>query len=620
VSDSNPSALQTVTLSGTGEVLPSTVTLSPRTASVNFTRGQQFQAAINGIPSSDVTWAVDGIVGGNSTIGIISTSGLYTPPTAAAEHLVSATSNADPSQSASVRLVVTNYAGTFTYHNDNARTGQNLNETELTTGNVNQAQFGKLFSYPVDGQIYAQPLYVPSVSAPGQGIHNVVYVATEHDGVYAFDADGASTTPLWYDSFIDPARGITTVPSSDVGSPNISPEYGMTGTPVIDPVTGTLYVVARTKEVSGGIVNYVQRLHALAIATGEEQPGSPVVIQASVPGHGNGTDGHGNVPFDSLHNNSRSGLLLLNGAVYIVWASPGDVEPFHGWVMGYDARTLVQISVFNTSPNGSQGGIWQGGAAPAADPAGNIFVMTGNGSLSGRLGGSEFGQTFLQLANGKGALTVADFFMPFNAAILNSADTDLGSTGPLLLPDQPTGPQHLLVGAGKEGKIYLVNRDNMGHFNSVDDSQIVQVIPNAVGEVGTLPAKGARSMPGYWQNQIYYVGYKDYPKAFRLLNGLISVTPVSQSTTFFNYPGAVPVVSSNGLTNGIVWASQTIAGGPAILHAFDAANVARELYNSNGAGSRDLPGTAVKFAVPTVANGKVYVGTATELDVYGLLP
>jgi uncharacterized protein YjdB len=631
VSDSDASMLQTATLSGTGIVAASTVTVSPRTAAVTLTQKQQFKAAINGSTTTNVNWFVDGSHGGNSTVGTISSDGLYTPPHTAGTHLVSATSKADPSQSASARVVVTHYAGTFTYHNDNARTGQNLNETVLTTGNVNQAQFGKLFSYPVDGQVYGQPLYVPSVNIGGQGTHNVVYVVTEHDSVYAFDANGATTKPLWHTSFINPGNGITTIPYTDISSfKNISPEFGITSTPVIDAAGGTLYVLARTKEVSGSVTSYVQRLHALDIRTGHERPGSPVVIQASVPGSGDGSV-QGDVRFDSLLENQRTGLLLLNGVVYIAWGSTGDTTPFHGWVMGYDAGTLLKVAVFNTTPNGSEGGIWQGGGAPAADGAGNIFFMTGNGTLTGATGDTDFGQSFLKLATSGGDLTLTDFFMPFNASDLNNQDRDLGSSGPLLLPDQPAPPQHLIVGTGKVGSIYLLNRDNMGGFNSANDSQIIEETPpGTVGGAQTSTSHpGARCNPAYWQSQIYYAGFQDVLKAFRLLNGTIGVTPVSQSAASwvagqpFNYPGAVPTVSANGLTNGIVWALQTDQfsnGGPSVLHAYDAANVSRELYNSSQAGSRDTAGAAIKFTVPTVADGEVFVPTANELDAYGLLP
>ena len=510
-------------------------------------------------------------------------------------------------------MVVTDYPGAFTYHNDVARTGQNLQETVLSTGNVNAAQFGKLFSYAVDGFVYAAPLYVENLAIPNQGFHNVVYVATEHDSVYAFDADRDIGAPLWQVSFINPPAGVTTVPNEDVLSGDIVPEIGITGTPVIDPSSGTLYVVAKTKEIG----DYVQRLHALDITTGAEKFGGPVVIQASVPGTGDGNDGNGYVPFNPLRQHNRSGLVLSNGVVYLPFASHGDNGPYHGWLLGYDAGTLVQVRVFNTSPNAGLGGIWQAGGAPAVDPNGDIFLETGNGGFDADApGGLDYGDSFLRLSTSGGSLSVADYFTPFDQYQLELIDLDLGSGAPIVLPDQNSPAPHLLVGAGKSGTIYLVDRDNMGHFHAGQDSQIVQSLPNAgVSLFGT---------PAYWQSNVYFLGQGNVLKAYRLFNGLLSASPVSQADTYFGFPGGTPAISANGSTNGIAWALQTDGyywDLPSILHAYDAADVSRELYNSDQAsGGRDVPGAAVKFTVPTVANGKVYVGTQTELDVYGLLP
>jgi hypothetical protein len=511
------------------------------------------------------------------------------------------------------RLLSTNV---LTYHNDSFRTGQDLTETVLTPANVQAVQFGKLFTYAVDGYVYAQPLYVSNVSIPGKGVHNVVFVATEHDSVYAFDADsnlGANAAPLWHDSFINPAAGVTTVSPNDVNTGDIVPEIGITGTPVIDASSGTLYVVAKTKEVSGGSTNFVQRLYALDITTGAEKFGGPVVIQATLPGTGDGTDGQGHVAFSPLRENQRSGLLLQNGVVYIVWASHGDNGPYHGWVIGYNAQTLQQVAAFDTTPNGGLGGIWMSGAAPAADNTGNIYVSTGNGTFDAQTGGSDYGDSALRLST-SGGLSLTDYFTPFNQANLDAADADLGSGGVLLLPDQPGAHPHLMIFTGKEGKIYVVDRDNMGHFHAGIDS-IVQVLPGAVG--------GAWSTPAYFNGNVYYSTVGDVLKAFQLANGLLSTSPVSQASVAFGYPGATPSISANGNTNGIVWTLQTDAygsSGPAVLHAYDASNVSRELYNSDQVGARDVLGGAVKFTVPTIANGKVYVGTETGLSVFGLLP
>jgi len=497
----------------------------------------------------------------------------------------------------------------LTHRNANTRTGQNTSETTLTL-NLNSATFGKVFSLPTDGYVYAQPLYKSNVSFPGQGVHNVLYVATEHDSVYAFDADGQTTTALWHVSFIDPSAGITTVPSGDVSTTDIVPEIGITGTPVIDPSTGTMYVVAKTKE-NG---SYVQRLHALDITTGAEKFGGPVVIQAAVAGLGDGSSG-GTLPFDPLRENQRAALLLSSGVVYVAFASHGDNYPYHGWVLGYNAGTLQQVAVFNDTPNASNGGIWQSGEGPSADASGNLFVISGNGTFDADVGGKDFGDSFLKLSANAGGLTVVDFFTPFNQASLSANDLDLGTTGPVLLPDQTgTAHPHLALGAGKDGNAYLVDRDNMGHFRPSDNSQIVQTI--------AISTSGVYGTPGFWESNIYFLAPNDVLKAFQLSGGLLSTNPSSQASTAFGFPGASPAISANGSTNGIVWVLDNSAfatSGPAILYAYDATDVSHELYNSTQVASRDQAGPAVKFTVPTVTNGKVYVGTQNEITVYGLL-
>ncbi|PYM38808.1 MAG: pyrrolo-quinoline quinone [Candidatus Rokuibacteriota bacterium] len=526
----------------------------------------------------------------------------------------------------------------LTYHNDNARTGQNLNETVLTPATVTAATFGRLFSAPVDGSVYAQPLYVPNVDIPGRALHNVVFVATEHDSVYAFDADDSSADLLWQVSFIDPANGVTTVPSEDVQSEDIAPEIGITGTPVIDVVTGTLYVVAKTKEVSAGRPHYVQRLHALDIGTGAERMGGPIVIGdtvvdgndpsvsgPSVVGIGDGSGG-AEVVFNALRELNRPGLLLVDGVVYVAWASHGDNRPYHGWLIGYDAETLAQVAVFNTTPNGTSGGVWMSGAGLAADSLGAIYLSTGNGTFD--VAGTHapaYGDSVLKLVEdavlghltGRG-VSVLDFFTPWNQDALAAVDQDLGSGGVLLLPDQSGARPHLMVTAGKEGKIYLLDRDDLGAYQrcgpSCDD--VAQVTA-----AGTI-AGGSFGAPGYFNSLVYYQGPGDVLKAFQLSNGLLSVSPASQSTTPFGFPGSTPSISANGSSNAIVWTLQVDAyasGGPAILHAYDALDLSRELYASNQTPADQLGG-AVKFTVPTVANGRVYVGTQSSLAVFGPLP
>jgi hypothetical protein len=590
---------------------PISVSVSPTTAAVIITQTQQFTASVANTSNPSVTWLVNGTVGGDATVGTISANGLYTAPSrvpSPSQVTVTASSAADTTKSAGATITVTPYDGVSTYHNDNGRVGQNLNETVLTLANVNQATFGKLFSYPLDGEVFAQPLYLRHVEIPNQGFHNVVYVVTEHDSVYAFDAEGTTRSPLWFTSFINPAQGITPIPGVDVGPP-ISPEVGITSTPVIDTSTGTLYVVAATKE-NGG---YFYRLHALDVATGAEKFGGPVVIQGSVPGTGAGSSS-GQIAFQPRIQLQRGALLLSKGVVYITWASFNDAGPYHGWVMGYDAATLRQVAIWNDTANGQDGGIWQSGAGLSADAAGNIYGISGNGTFDGASGGVDFGDTFFKLTPSSTGLTLSDYFTPFNQPALTAANIDVGSSGFVLLPDQPGAVPHLGISAGKEGRIYLVNRDNLGHFQSSSDSQIVQSIVGALGNGSTA---NNFSTATYWQGSIYFIGNHDVIKQFQLTNGLLSISPTSQGTTPYGYPGANMTVSSNGASNGIVWAIE--ASGMNVLHVYDATHVSTELYNSDQAGTRDQFGVAIRFTVPTVINGKVYVAGQTQLAIFGLL-
>jgi hypothetical protein len=496
---------------------------------------------------------------------------------------------------------------------DNARTGTNLKETILTPANVNAGSFGKIFSYKVDGDVYAQPLYLPRVTLPDRSVHNVVFVATEHDSVYAFDADGPQSTPLWHVSFL--RAGVTPVPARDVDCPLITPEIGITPTPVIDPMTGTLYLLARTKE-SQSLLNrdrYVQRLHALAITTGAEKFGGPAEIKATVKGRG-ASSSNGLINFDPLRELPRAALLLAGGNVYLTWGSSCDVDPYHGWVMAYDARTLAQMAVFNTSPDAEKSGIWQGDTGPAADPEGHVFLVTGNGKFSAFLtGGRDYGDSVLKLVWSNRTLAVRDFFTPFNQQELDANDFDLGSGGPLLLPDQAGRHPHLLIAGGKGGGIYLIDRDNMGHYHSGDDSHAVQVIPKT---------EGIYSAPAYWNQHVFFWWSDDVLKDFRLDQGQLSSAPVAHGETRFSDPGATPTVSANGSANGIVWVLKSkgwrAPDRPAVLYALDAANVARELYNSEQKPGRDRAGLSLRFTIPMVSGGKVYVGAKGELNVYGL--
>ncbi len=504
------------------------------------------------------------------------------------------------------------HAQVATQHNDNNRTGQNLNETILNPTNVNVNQFGQLFSQTLDGYVYAQTLYVPNVSIPGQGTHNVVYVATEHDSVYAFDAD-ANLPSLWHTSFINAAKGITTLSSNDVGCSDLVPEIGITGTPAIDTTSGTLYVVSNTKQ-NG---KFFQQLHALDITTGAEKFGGPILINAKVKGTGDGSV-NGYVHFDPLKNHQRPGLLLQNGSVYIGWASHCDIGPYHGWVMSYDSQTLRQNGVWNSTPNAGLGGFWSGGSGIAADSSNNLYVASGNGMFDVNTGGRDYGDSIIKLSPPTNdRFKVADYFTPYDQGSLYNGDVDLGSGGVLLLPDQVGPYPHLLVESGKEGTIYLISRDNLGHYNPNNNDQIVQSLNTAIG--------GVWGMPAWWNNNIYFGGQYDYLKAysFNPSTELLSTNPTSESGTYYSYPGPTPSISANGTTNGIAWTLQTDGTGPngaAILHAYDATNLANELYNTTQNASRDTPGGAVKFTVPTIANGKVYVPAVDVLNIYGILP
>ncbi|ABF40486.1 hypothetical protein Acid345_1484 [Candidatus Koribacter versatilis Ellin345] len=499
-----------------------------------------------------------------------------------------------------------------TYHNDTARTGQNTSETTLTTSNVNSGQFGKLFSLPVDGYVYAQPLYVPNLTVGGTP-HNVLFVVTEHDSAYAFDAD-TSGAALWHVSFINPASGITTVDSNnDAGCGDLVPEIGITSTPVIDLATNTMYLTAKTKE--NGIFHL--RLHALDITSGAEKFGGPVDIQGTY------TVGQTTITYSPLLEAQRAGLLLQNNKVYIATASHCDNGPYHGWVFEYSVGTspMTQHSRWVADPTGSDGGIWMAGDGPAGDASGNVYVATGNGSWDGT---NNYGDSIVRLSTTSG-LALSDYFTPYDQTSLNSADADLGSGGVLLLPSTAGSTAHpnLLLESGKEGTIYLLDvtggsGHSMGHFHSGNDSQIVQSVQGQI--------QGTWSTPAYWNGSVYFGGSGQGPsdtvKAFSVGNGLLSSTPTSHSSTVYHFPGPTVSISSNGNSNGIAWALQNegyLSNTAAILHAYDATNLGTELYNSNQNAARDGLGLPVKFSVPTVANGKVYVGTQAAVSVFGIV-
>jgi hypothetical protein len=643
----NPAQSKTVNLSLTITSAPGiSVSIAPRRGGVASNQLLPLTATVaNDVATAGVTWSVStgGLLSGQSTSKVSfssRTAGVYT---------VTATSNADGSKTASVTIGVTDLSGVTTYHNNLSRDGANTQEYALTAANVVASSFGKLFSCPVDGAVYAQPLWVANLTING-GTHNVVLVATTHDSVYAFDADISPCVTYWRKPLL--GAGETFVNFNDVGTGDIQPDIGVIGTPVIDLSSKTLYVVTKSEDTGTSCIPSTachQRLHGLSLIDGSEKFGGPATIDASitVSGTGDGSSG-GVLAFNPLTENQRPGLVLVNGVVYVAWASHGDNDPYHGWVMGFSAGNLAlaPVAVWNSTPNQvagfsqSRGGIWMSGGAPAADfsnNTNNLYFLTGNGSFDAGSGGSNYGDSTVKLSIASGLLTVAGYFTPDNQLSLNSNDVDHGAGGAAILIDQPLAPvPHLLIGGGKDGVLYLVNRDTLGGYDPANNN-VVQALN--IGQ--SIFATSA-----FWNNSLFIAGNGGPLNQFTFnpSAGLFGISPVHSSPSSFGFPGSTPSVSSTGgSTNGIVWGLdnsqyctiQSPGCGPVVLHAYDATNVSSELWNSSQAsGNRDSAGNAVKFTVPTVANGKVYVGTrgnntggasnttsiAGELDVYGLLP
>jgi hypothetical protein len=501
-------------------------------------------------------------------------------------------------------------ADVLTYHNDNARTGQYLREEVLTHASVKTSHFGKLRILPADGKVDGQPLYAAGVNIPAKGLRNVLYIVTEHDSVYAFDAD--STNKFWQASML----GSGEVPSDNRSCTQVTPEIGITSTPVIDRQlgpNGTIFVVAMSK--SG--TTYLQRVHALDMATGLDRVPA-VIVAATYPGTGANSSG-GNVIFDPAQYKERAGLLLLNGVLYTGWGSHCDHDPYTGWVIGYDEQTLARTNVFNFTPNGTKGSVWNGGAGMCADSAGNIFFLAANGTFDTTLDTNgfpslkNFGNTFLKLSTVSNVLAAVDYFATFTNAYENLHDLDLGSGGALLLPDMMDAQgnvRQLAVGMGKDSNIYIVDRSNMGKFNPANNNAIYQQVG------GGAVIGGSFAMPAYFNGMLYYCGVGDRIKAFPFQSARLGAQ-TSQTATAYAFPGATPSVSANGIQNGIVWASENSV--PAVLHAYAATNVALELYNSAQAGTRDQFGNGNKYITPTIAAGRVYVGTTNGVGVFGLL-
>ena len=627
---------------GTSSVVTATVTIangavtiSPKIAAVVQSQTLQFTATVPG--GGAASWAVDGIAGGNGTVGTVSVGGLYTAGTAVGTHTIVATSVANPTQSGSAVAAVTDLAGVYTYHNDLARDGANTHEYALTPANVNTGSFGKLTSCTVDGAIYGQPLWVANLTVSGAK-HNVVFVTTQHDSLYAIDADAVPCQPLWTVSLIDAAHGgavgESTVPSTLVGlflGTGIAPEVGVTSTPVIDPAGGILYAVSMS--VNSTHTTYYQRLHAIDFATGMEKTGAPVTITGTYPLAAGGT-----VSFDPRQHLQRAGLALVGGVVYVTFASQEDAGTWYGWMMSYQygGSSFTQTAVFNAAPNtplpqifgGS--GIWMSGGAPAADSGNNLYVVTGNGvfdATSSTAPNNDYGDSLLKLSP---ALSVSQWFTPTDQMNAAMTDGDFGAGGAALLADLPAGSPfaHLLLCGGKDGSLYVLNRDTLGGYG---DSHAVQRINFGA----QIFATGA-----FWNNNYYLAGIGAPLRAYQLTPTTAQFALASSSSHSFVFPGSTPSVSAAAAQSGIVWAvdtsqyctPQSPGCGAAVLYAYDASTLATELWNSSKVPA-DAAGFAVKFAVPTIANGKVYVGTrgnntgvlgatsiSGELDIYGLKP
>lgn len=635
VSDSTSPVPLTQSANLTLSVLNISVGLSPKRGGIVVGQQLPLTATVaNDVGFAGVTWAV---TAGGSLQTQTATSASFHGGSAGV-YTITATSVADPSRSASATIGVTSLAGVFTYHDDLARDGSNASEYALTTSNVTATTFGKLFSCVTDGAIYTQPLWVPNLVIGGAR-HNVIFVATQHDSLFAFDADASPCVTLWHANLIDPAHGGTTgeipVPSGTtgyligVGFGNISPEVGVTGTPVIDPVTNTIYVVSKSVVPLGP--TFFQRLHAINSLNGNELNASPANISGTYAGTG---DGGSAIVFNPQQENQRAGLALVQGTVYIAWSSHEDnnTPPYHGWVMGYSEANLAQTGALNVTPNGYQGGIWMGGSAPSVDSGNNLYFITGNGAFDANSStgpNNDYGDSFIKVT---GNLAISQYFTPSDQDADDVNDKDLGAGGAAILVDQPSGPApHLLVGGGKEGTLYLLNRDSLG---GLGDDNAVQSF--SIGYPIFVTA-------AFWNGNLYLAGANGPLQSFSFnqTTGLFRLDSVPQSPETFGFPGSTPSVSASGTSNGIVWVLDNTnyctpyspGCGPAVLHAYDATDVATELWNSSQ-GAGNAAGYAVKFTVPTVANGKVYVGTRGnnvggdmssttipgELDVYGLLP
>ena len=590
------------------------ITTEPANQTVAVGQAATFTVVATGTGSLTYQWQKNGV-----NISGATGASYVTPATVASDSgttfdvVVSNSIGNATSSSATLTANAVTGIDVITYHYDNRRTGQNTSESTLTPANVTPSKFGKLGSFNVDGRVDGQPLYLSNVTVPGKGAKNILYVVTEHDTVFAFDADsvnGTTSTVLWSGSML--ASGES--PSDDRNCGQVTPEIGITSTPVIDRARNAIYVVAVSKT-SGG--NYIHRLHGLDLGTGAELFAGPTTITATYPGSG-ANSSNGNVVFDPKQYNERSGLLQIGGTIYTTWGSHCDIGAYTSWVMSYSAETLKQVSVLNLVPNGNEGGIWMSGAAPAADAAGNIYFIVGNGDFGTTLNGNGFpasgncGNCFAKISSSM-PLTLLDYFTPLNTVSESNTDADFGSGGPLLLPDVVDSngkTRHLAVGSGKDAIINVLDRDNIGKFHASQDNIYQQISGQLSGAVF--------GKPSYFNGTVYYGAVGDSIKAFPVANGKLATSPSTETSHQFGYPGATPSISANGTTNGIVWVVEN--GGTAVLHAYDAANLATELYNSNQAGNNRDHFSGNKYITAMVANGRVYVGSTSSVALFGLLP
>jgi hypothetical protein len=602
-SDSTKTGSSSVTIQSLSSVTGQLV-VSPVLSSVTTSQTLQFNILTPGISNTDVTWT--------ASAGTITPGGNYTPPGTPGAYLVEASL---PNAKGFATVEVTNFPGTLTWRNDNSRSGVNSSEMVLAPATVSLSTFGKLFSCPIDGYAYAQPLYVPNLTIAGLGTHNVVFIATEKDTVFAFDADANPCVLLWKTSLIPAGSQAIETPNFQITSTDIVPFVGITGTPVIGGSPPTLYVVAATQTIALN-PTYSQQMYALNLTA------VPPQVQPAGAGVEIATPSGSAAVFNPMLENQRPALLLVNGTVYIAFGSYGGQGDYHGWLFAYNASSLLQTGVFDVTPDAIQGGIWQSGGGPSADSNQNVFVATGEGPFDVNRGGMSYSDSFLRLGTA-GGLAVSDYFTPCDQAALQAAGQDVGSGAPVLLLNSSSQPD-LLIGGSKSGSLYAVNPYNMGNFVSSpcpDLSATAQTVPVGAGPI--------MSTPLFWNNAIYVAPGSGNLMSFPMSGGIIAASPAAyQSPETIGPQGATPVISSNGTNSAtntaILWlidSSGALAtpNAQAVLRVYDPNNLSNEIYNSAMVPSRDQAGLAVKFTVPTVANGKVYVGTQGELDVYGLL-